>query len=277
MKTLEEAYQDCHTIINRHSKTFSKAFSLLPSGKRKAVWAIYAFCRSVDDIVDDGENPVEELAEFERQFTLFLEKQLPLDHSMWTALDDVFTKFPVDKQAFTDMITGQKMDLVKSRYQTMEEVELYSYYVAGTVGLMLLPILAPKNHEQLEVGGKALGTAMQITNILRDIGEDIQRGRIYLPQDLMDKHGVSVEQIQAGKVTDAFIDLWEEMAERAEQLYDMALESIDYYPIDARFPVKGAAYMYRAILNSVRRNHYDVYTTRSFITQEEKQDILSQL
>ncbi|WP_285803862.1 phytoene/squalene synthase family protein [Alkalicoccobacillus plakortidis] len=277
MKTLEDAYQDCHKIINRHSKTFSKAFSLLPAAKRKAVWAIYAFCRSVDDIVDEGANPHEELAEFEKQFELFLNQELPLEQSMWLALDDVFKKFDVNKQAFTDMIKGQQMDLVKNRYYTMEEVEEYSYYVAGTVGLMLLPVLAPNNHKQLEAGGKSLGTAMQITNILRDIGEDIQRGRIYLPSDLMDLFGVTEEQIKASEVTDSFIELWEHMATRAEDLYKLALESIEYYPIDARMPVKGAAYMYRAILNSVRRNQYQVFTTRSFITQEEKQNILSQL
>lgn len=277
MRKLEEAYEDCHRIISRNSKTFAKAFSLLPASKRKAVWAIYAYCRSVDDIVDEGASPHMELAQFEEQFRLFLRKELPLEDSMWLALDDVFKRFGINQQAFEDMIKGQKMDLFKNRYQTMDEVEEYSYYVAGTVGLMLLPVLAPDNHKHLIDGGKALGTAMQITNILRDIGEDIERDRIYLPQDLMNYFGVKEEQIKSGVVTEGFIQLWEHMATRAEELYSIALESIEHYPLDARLPVKGAAFMYRAILNSVRRNHYQVFTTRSFITQEEKKEILAQL
>ncbi|TSB46591.1 phytoene/squalene synthase family protein [Alkalicoccobacillus porphyridii] len=277
MKTLEEAYQDCHTIINRHSKTFSKAFSLLPSPKRKAVWAIYSFCRSVDDIVDEGDDPENEIIAFEKEFLLFLENHPNLEKSIWIALHDVFQRFSMNQDAFLDMIKGQKMDLVKNRYQTMAEVEEYSYYVAGTVGLMLLPVLAPDNHLRLTEGGKALGTAMQITNILRDVGEDIERNRIYLPMDLMDKYQVTEEQIREGKVTKSFILLWEEMASRAEELYQIAFQSIDHYPLDARLPVKGAAYMYRAILNSVRENQYNVFTQRSYVTKEEKQKILAQL
>lgn len=142
---------------------------------------------------------------------------------------------------------------------------------------MLLPILAPDNHRQLRAGGIALGLAMQITNILRDVGEDLDRNRIYLPKDVMDKHGLTVNDLMNRRVNTAFINVWEELAKRAEELYSTALISIDDYPLDARLPVKGSAHMYRGILHSIRRNLYDVFGRRNFVTKEEKEMILMEM
>ena len=277
MNRLDAAYEDCYQIIKRHSKTFTKAFSILPAAKRNAVWAVYAFCREVDDIVDEGKAPQQELDQYEKTFGRFLKGDLQLETSKWIALDDVFQRYDVDHEAFSDMIHGQRMDLTKNRYRTMEEMEYYAYHVASTVGLMLLPILAPDNHKQLRAGGIALGLAMQMTNILRDIGEDLDRNRIYLPKDVMDKHGLTVNDLMNRRVNTAFINMWEELASRAEELYKTALKTIDDYPLDARLPVKGSAYMYRGILNSVRRNQYDVFGKRSFVTKEEKEMILMEM
>jgi 15-cis-phytoene synthase len=274
MEKLERAYHDCYQIIRQHSKTFTKAFGSLPKEKRNAVWAVYAFCREVDDIVDEGNNPKEELDQFERSFAQFLSGHLPLNESKWIALHDVFTKYEMDHMAFYDMIRGQRMDLTKTKYESLEELEHYSYHVASTVGLMLLPVLAPDNHASLRTGGIALGLAMQLTNILRDIQEDFLRERIYLPKALMEKHGYKYSDLQAGVVNDAFIAMWEEVAARAEVLYEQALETMNGYPLDSRLQVKGSALLYRAILQSIRKNKYNVFKEMHYVTLEEKEAIL---
>lgn len=273
----QDAYEICHTIIKKHSKTFAKAFSTLPPKKRQAVWAIYAFCRTVDDIVDEGQSPSLELEKFEEAFIRFTKNELPLTDPKWVALHDVFQKFEMDPTPFFHMIKGQRMDLYLKRYQTLEEVEEYSYHVASTVGLMLLPVLAPKNHKQLYKSGVALGKAMQLTNILRDIGEDLNRDRIYVPQSIMRAYGVTEEQLKNGERNDSFIQMWEHIATRAEALYQEAFKDMHLYPIDARLPVHGAGMMYRAILKAVRVNNYNVFSQKSYVPKTEKELILNEL
>jgi len=277
MNELVKAYQHCENIIKEHSKTFYKAFMLLPADKKKAVWAVYAFCRQVDDIVDEGENPKEELYRFKEYFDEFLKGKLPTSDPMWLALQDVFTIYEMDIEAFRDMITGQEMDLYKKLYYTEEEVMTYSYHVASTVGLMLLPILAPKNKEVLRQDAIALGQAMQLTNILRDVGEDLTRDRIYLPINRLEEAGYSIHELQQHVVNKALISVWEDIAAKAERLYEQALSTIDLYPIHSRTPVKGAAYLYRAILGSIRKKHYSVFKTKHYVSNDEKQQIISQI
>lgn len=250
---------------------------LLPTEKKHAVWAVYAFCRQVDDIVDEGKNPKEELQAFKHDFAAFLQGRTPSLDPMWLALQDVFKTYEMDVQAFHDMITGQEMDLYKKHYYTEQEVLEYSYYVASSVGLMLLPILAPKNKEALRHDAIALGQAMQITNILRDIGEDLERGRIYMPIQKLEEAGYSVQDLSSHVINKNFIATWEEMARKAEELYEQALGSIHLYPLHSRTPLKGAAYLYRAILNSIRKKGYAVFKTKHFVTNEEKQEIIAKI
>lgn len=270
-----KAYEICESIIKLHSKTFHRAFSLLPKKQRDAVWAIYAFCRTVDDIVDESEHPREELKRFEDEFQRFLAGDIDKENPQWLALDDVFSTFDMNTQAFLDMVKGQKMDIEDRRYQTLEDVLDYSYHVASTVGLMLLPVLAPKNQHKLVDAAIQLGYGMQITNILRDIGEDLQRSRVYIPKDLMDKHGYTYDDLDQNDNGKAFQAVWEEMAELAEMYYERALESIHLYPVYSRPPVKGAAILYRAILNEIRKNDYNVFTQKNFVSAQKKDKLLS--
>ncbi|TLS37571.1 phytoene/squalene synthase family protein [Pseudalkalibacillus caeni] len=269
-----KAYEHCENIIKKNSKTFYRAFSFLPESKKRAVWAVYAFCREVDDIVDEGNEPAIQLAEFEEDFEAFLTNRINADNLMWVALEDVFEQFKMDINPFRDMIIGQKMDLYKTKYASLAELEDYSYHVASTVGLMLLPILAPENKGELREGAVSLGIAMQITNVLRDIGEDLERGRIYLPEELLKKHKYLLENLLAKKVTAEFIAIWEELATIADCYYEEAFKTISLYPEDARLPVQSAAVFYRAILDSVRRNEYQVFHKRSVVSDEEKKDLL---
>ncbi|TDL35346.1 phytoene/squalene synthase family protein [Jeotgalibacillus sp. S-D1] len=270
-----KAFEECESIIKLHSKTFHRAFSLLPKNQRNAVWAIYAFCRTVDDIVDESDHPEEDLLEFEEEFKLFLSGDIDSNSPQWVALHDVFCSYEMNTQAFIDMIKGQRMDIEDRRYESLEDVLDYSYHVASTVGLMLLPVLAPKNQTQLMDGAVQLGYAMQLTNILRDIGEDFERGRVYIPKELMDKHGYTYEMLANHDNGPAFQLIWEEMAVLAEMYYERALATINLYPLYSRPPVKGAAVLYRAILDEIRKNNYNVFTAKNYVSSKKKEKILS--
>lgn len=272
---LNKAYRFCEEIIAANSKSFYKSFSLLPKEKRNAVWAVYTFCRTVDDIVDDGADPVNQLASFTQEFNDFLAGNFDHTNPMWLALSDVFNKYDMDDGAFASMLEGQGMDLLTSRYKTVEEVLNYSYHVASSVGLMLLPVLAPGKTSILTEGAIALGYAMQITNILRDIDEDLGMGRIYLPSELMIKHNLAEEDLYKKTVTPAFVSVWEEMAQEAEYHYQKAFETIHEYPVSSRIPVKGAGLVYREILTTIRKKEYNVFGQKHFVPDQSKQKILA--
>jgi phytoene synthase len=273
---LQVAYEFCENVIKENSKTFYRAFSFLPSSQKRAVWAIYAFCRRVDDIIDESAHPKREILQFEQEYALFKKGRF-VDDPMWMALTDVFQCFDMDEQAFDDMIKGQKMDLCKNRYDTVEEMVDYSYHVASTVGLMLLPVLAPGKETELREGAIQLGLAMQITNILRDIGEDLMKGRIYLPKEKFIQHHYSMKEFLHYEVNERFISMWEELAKMAEDSYEQAMETVELYPEYSRIPVKGAAFLYRAILDEIRNKGYNVFKQRNFVTDHIKERIMASL
>ncbi|RLQ97232.1 phytoene/squalene synthase family protein [Falsibacillus albus] len=274
---LSTAYQICEGIIRKHSKTFFKAFSLLPREKKNAVWAIYAFCRKVDDIVDEGLYPEKGLLAFEAEFHAFMNHCFSTDDPLWVALHDVFSNYHMDRSAFLAMIKGQKMDLEGRRYQDVSSLLDYSYHVASSVGLMLLPVLAPERQDQLKQDAIHLGYAMQITNILRDVGEDLEKGRCYLPAELMDKHHYSMSDLHLHRMNSSFIAVWEELAVKAERYYELALSTMHLYPLDSRIPVKGAALLYRAILDQIRISQYEVFKEKQSVSNEEKTKIMAMI
>ncbi|MGF2617804.1 phytoene/squalene synthase family protein [Rossellomorea vietnamensis] len=273
---MKEAYQACEEIIRKHSKTFYKAFSFLPEENRNAVWAIYAFCRRVDDIVDEGENPEVEIIQFKEEFSQFAKGERLPESPYWTALHDVFQRFQMELAPFEDMIEGQEMDLSGRRYHSINELESYCYHVAGTVGLMLLPVLAPGKERILRDGAISLGIAMQYTNILRDIGEDLTRNRLYLPKETMMQHGYSADLLEENVVNSSFVSLWESLAERAEAYYEEAMETISHYPSYSQIPVQSAAIFYRSILDSVRSNGHNVFSKRAYVSDIQKEKLLAE-
>lgn len=273
MNTVMNAYATCEETIQNGSKTFYKAFSLLPKQDRLAVYAIYTFCRFLDDAVDESETPKESLESFLEEFRLFRSGQ-SLKTPLWIALGDVFERYEMDETPFLELAEGMRWDIEKNRYQSLAETEQYSYYVASTVGLMLLPILAPGQPE-LRQSAIELGIAMQLTNILRDVGEDAKRGRIYLPKEWMDEYDVTSESLLVGRPSGDFVGLWEELALRAEHLYDAAAPSFDCYPKESRRALKVAALLYRGILDAARDNQYDVFTKRAYVSRWQKMKLLA--
>jgi phytoene synthase len=286
MKTLvsvNASYKLCQELTAKYAKTFYLGTLLMSEAKRQSVWAIYAWCRRTDELVD---GPASALTTPE---TLDLwEKQLesifagcPLDNYD-VALVDTLQRFAIDIQPFRDMIAGQRMDLYRSRYETFEDLYLYCYRVAGTVGLMSTAIMgidhstytAPwYRHKQPYIPTEeaiALGIANQLTNILRDVGEDSKRGRIYIPLEDLAKFNYSEEDFFKGVVDDRWRNLMRFEIARAREFYTQADKGISYLAPDARWPVWAASMLYGQILNVIERNDYQVFSQRAYVPQWQK-------
>lgn len=275
--SLKADFQYCEEIIKKHSTSFYYAFSGLPTEKSHAVYAIYAFCRIADDSVDENsttETKTAALNKLRYELDLFSRYEEP-DHPLWRALRHVFNTFQMDIQPFYDQLIGQEMDIDFSSPATLKEMEQYSYYVAGSVGLMLLPIIASENHQSVKDAGVKLGIAMQITNILRDIGEDFEeKGRIYLPEIERIQFGYSEEKLSNKIIDQSFIDLWEHLAERAEDLYDAFISHLANFDADSRMAVATSATVYRGILDVIRENNYDCLSQRNFVSKERMNQLI---
>lgn len=277
---LAQDYLFCQEVIKRHSKSFYYAFSKLPKNQAEAVYAVYAFCRDADDAVDEATTKEEQLHRLDR-----LEEELRLfEHGqekstpVWRALRDVFTRYPMDIEPFYSQLHGQRQDIEFVQPETLEELETYSYYVAGSVGLMLVPILASTPSEKIKQSGVSLGIAMQLTNILRDVGEDLTEiNRVYLPHDLMEKHGYSHKSLVKKEITPSFINLWEEIAQRSEYLYDAFQKQIFMFEEDSRLPVLTSAKVYRGILDAVRKKKYDCFSREQTVSFLEKERLLREV
>ena len=274
--TVKDYYRYCEEIIKKNSKSFYFAFSQLPEDKANAVFAIYTFCRRADDSVDENGSKVRQKEELERlnmELQLF-EKGEEIQHPMWLALRDVFNRYNMSIEPFYEQLEGQRMDINFTEPMTLKELEKYSYYVAGTVGLMLLPVLAQGSSIDLTEQAISLGIAMQITNILRDIGEDYHiKNRIYIPQSLLASELYSADHLKNATINSSFIRIWESLAQHAEELYDNFFHSIFYFDEDSRFQVLLAAKVYRGILNAVRKNNYDCFHVKNYVSPIEMQKI----
>ena len=261
--SLDNDFLYCKKIIKENSKSFYKAFSRLPKDKSNAIFAVYAFCRTADDLIDLKEDK-ESLLLFKEELNEFSKGKI-VDKPLWRALGEVFKNYDMDIKPFFEMIDGQLMDANFKNIETQDELINYCYYVAGTVGLMILPILSTKHHKELEEIAVKLGTAMQITNILRDIGEDFKINRIYIPKEVMDKFNYSSLDLSSNLINKNFIELWEYEAKIAEELYKETYKKIKLFDRDSRGAVILASILYKEILNSVRKNNYDCLTKRNYV------------
>nr|AHJ90431.1 phytoene synthase [Pogostemon cablin] len=273
---LSEAYDRCGEVCAEYAKTFYLGTLLMTPERRRAIWAIYVWCRRTDELVD-GPNASHitptALDRWEARLDDIF-KGRPFD-MLDAALADTVAQFPVDIQPFRDMIEGMRMDLWKSRYKTFDELYLYCYYVAGTVGLMSVPIMgiAPESQaptESVYNAALALGLANQLTNILRDVGEDARRGRVYLPQDELAQAGLSDEDIFAGKVTDKWRIFMKKQIKRARKFFDDAENGVTELNSASRWPVWASLLLYRQILDEIEANDYNNFTRRAYVSKPKK-------
>ncbi len=263
---VQDNLAQCEAMIAKGSTSFYHAFRLLDSPRREAVFVIYAFCRLIDDAIDE-EQPLFSIDELEQGFK---DLEHAEGHFIWDSLRWLFRHFKLSKEPFFRQMEGQRRDLVVTHYETMEQLESYCYLVAGTVGEMLLPVLHDAPGEAVTKSGIYLGKAMQIVNIIRDVGEDRERGRRYLPLELMKRHGYTEEQFDRGEVNEAFRHLVDELMELSRSWFRIGMENIGSYPVQSAIAVELAAGYYSAILNKVKDNRYEVFTKRSIVGSLEK-------
>ncbi|PSF39357.1 phytoene synthase [Aphanothece hegewaldii CCALA 016] len=281
LASLEESYELCRQITEKFSKTFYLGTLLMPKEKRQAIWAIYVWCRRTDELVDGpqaGLTTPETLDQWEQNLDSIFAGS-PIEDAD-VALVDALQRYPMDIQPFRDMIAGQRMDLYRNRYETFEELKLYCYRVAGTVGLMTSPVLgvdqrrgtAPweQGYYIPEEEAIALGIANQLANILRDVGEDVQRGRIYLPLEDLELFNYTEEDLLKGVIDERWQALMQFQIQRARQYYTSAERGIQSLCSDARWPVWAALMLYQGILDVIEANNYDVFTKRAFVPTTKK-------
>nr|QOJ43191.1 chloroplast 15-cis-phytoene synthase [Solanum lycopersicum] len=273
---LSEAYDRCGEVCAEYAKTFNLGTMLMTPERRRAIWAIYVWCRRTDELVDGPNASYITPAALDRWENRLEDvfNGRPFD-MLDGALSGTVSNFPVDIQPFRDMIEGMRMDLRKSRYKNFDELYLYCYYVAGTVGLMSVPIMgiAPESKattESVYNAALALGIANQLTNILGDVGEDARRGRVYLPQDELAQAGLSDEDIFAGRVTDKWRIFMKKQIHRARKFFDEAEKGVTELSSASRFPVWASLVLYRKILDEIEANDYNNFTKRAYVSKSKK-------
>jgi phytoene synthase len=267
---LDECYRHCRDIARANSKTFYLSSLFLSSEKRRAVWAVYAFCRTADDIVDGATPAAERLGAIDYwERALLAAYSGHADDRIMVALFDAVERFDIPLQPALDLLRGARLDITVRRYATYDDLREYCYLVASTVGLLTSPILGYTTVAALDYG-VALGRAMQMTNILRDVGEDARMGRIYLPLDEMERFGYTESSIFEGVIDDAFVRLMKFQIDRVRRLYAEAEPGVALLAPESRYTVRLALTLYRQILGSIEANRYDVYTKRAYVPFRSK-------
>jgi len=281
---LDQAYEICRKETQQWAKTFYLGTLLLPQEKRRAIWAIYVWCRRTDEIMDSVEASTKSQDELSDNLDEWEENTKNvfkgnIKSELDSVLLDTIEKYPQSIQPYLDMIDGQRMDLNKFRYKDFDELKLYCYRVAGTVGLMTQNVMgidsaytsAPWSAmPDPSESAIALGIANQLTNILRDVGEDRHRGRIYLPQEDIEKFNYSEEKLLKGEINKQWKALMKFQLTRARDWFKKSEDGIKWLSSDARWPVWTSLRLYRGILDSIERLDYDVFNNRAFVKNSVK-------
>ncbi|GIW03985.1 MAG: squalene synthase [Thermomicrobiales bacterium] len=262
-----DPWELCEAIAREHARTFYLASRFLPRHRRRAILAAYAYCRIADDLVDCSSDyhPAlvsEALARWEDEL------MMPR-HPVAVAFAHARRVFGVPIEPVRDLFTGIRMDLAGTRFATWSALYTYSYHVAGTIGMIVAPILGCNDPTALRYAAE-LGIAMQLTNILRDIGEDAQRGRVYLPLDELAAFGCDVEGMLRGQPGGQFFDLLTLQAQRARALYASAERGLRALPPRSRFTALVASRLYAEILTELERANFPVFQVRAFVSPGRK-------
>lgn len=259
---LAEAYAYCEALTAEHSRSFTIASGLLPDAKKRAVRALYAFCRITDDIVDCQEGDVEAQLQVWRQHAFM--HAPPTSDLAAIAWADARFRYHIPSRYAEQLVEGVSRDLVQDRYDTFDELATYCYSVASTVGLMSMHITGFSGPEAVPYAIK-LGLALQLTNILRDVGEDWARGRLYLPREELAAFELDEADVARGVVDDRWRRFMRFQIARNRQLYAEAWPGIQMLSADGRFAIAAAAGLYRAILEDIEAHDYDVFNRRSYV------------
>ncbi len=300
---LKEAYSYCESVTKKHARSFYFAAKFLPKEKQKPIYALYALCRHVDDAVDeadlqnetgaikavrhwkslldevyfkadternkDAESGELRITNYElREKNNFRRSNLDAQPIL-LAWQNLLKTYKIPENLPLELMKGILMDTRIKRYETFEELYVYCYRVASTVGLMSSEIFGFSDKKTLEYA-EALGIAMQLTNILRDVGEDAAMDRIYLPQEDLRRFKVTEEQIFAGEASANFIELIKFQIARAKSFYQKAEKGVSLLEKDARFTVLLALRLYAKILNEIEKQNFNVFAKRAHTDFRQK-------
>ncbi len=267
---LESAYEACREITRREAKNFYYAFLTLPAAKRRAIYAAYAFCRHCDDSVDEETSTDAKLkALTDLQASLDSTYSGNASSPVYVALADVAQKYDIPQDYFQEVIRGVESDLVKDRFQNFEELKEYCYRVASVVGLICLQIFGYENDDAKEYAVD-LGLAMQLTNIIRDVREDFDMGRVYLPQDEMAGFGYTEEDLKNRVRNQAFHDLMEFQAQRATEYFNRGFKLLPYLSRRSRACPAVLGALYSKVLDRIEASDYDILESRVSLSKAEK-------
>ncbi|CAL9592387.1 15-cis-phytoene synthase [Actinosynnema sp. ALI-1.44] len=276
MSDLQAAYARCRALNARHGRTFYLATRLLPPAQRPAVHALYGFARLADEIVDSGAatDPAADLDALERLLTDELAGRRT-GHPVLTALADTARRHRIDPALFTDFLASMRMDLHVTEYASFAELDKYVHGSAAVIGLQLLPVfgtVAPRAHA--EPAAAALGRAFQLTNFLRDIGEDLDRGRIYLPMDVLSAHDVDRDLLawsrRTGRPDQRIRRAVRHVMAVTLATYREAEGGIELLQPPARPCVRTALVLYRDILEEIAAAGYDVLDKRVVVPRARR-------
>jgi len=263
-----EAY--CQQKAAGSGSSFYYAFLFLPPARRRAITALYAFCREVDDVVDecsDAQLAATKLAWWRAEIAR-LYAGTP-EHPVTRALAPAIEPFGIRAGHLNEIIDGMEMDLTQTRYLDFTALERYCYLVAGVVGLVAVGIFGYRDARTLEYA-RLLGLAFQLTNIIRDVGEDARKNRIYLPLDELRAHGVSAADILAARGSEAFVALMRAQAQRAREYYARAYDALPAADRRAQRAGLIMAAIYRTLLDEIERDGFRVLDRRTSLTPLRK-------
>jgi phytoene synthase len=268
---LEKSYQECKRLNALHGKTYYLATLLLPMSKRPPVHALYGFARYADEIVDDLASTLspQEKAVALRTWGDSVLADLRRGESndlIGRALVDTVKNYSIPLDYFDAFMTSMEMDLTVSRYQTYDDLMKYVYGSAVVIGLEMLPILGYNDERAIEAA-TALGTAFQLANFIRDIDEDIERGRIYMPLDDLARFGVDEKMLLARRLTPEITEAIKFQIARVRELQALAEAGIQYLDPISRPCIRAASELYCGIVDEIEANGYDVFTKRATTSQ----------
>jgi phytoene synthase len=264
--------QEATEIAKKSKSSFYYAFNLLPAAKRDAMNTVYAFCRETDDIIDEGNEPDELKFAKLRKWRIELEKSITgnSDYVLLNRLSKTISGFNIPLEPFFELIKGMEMDLQKKRYNSFEDLMIYCYRVASTVGLICIEIFGYKDRKHAKEFAINLGIALQLTNILRDIKKDSERGRIYLPQQDLQMFNYSEKDIITGNYNDEFRELMHYEVNRAMMYFDKATMSLNPDDKAAMFAARAMQHIYHKMLQKIVDAGYDVYNEDIRVSKFEK-------
>jgi phytoene synthase len=277
---VQDGYLRCRRIARAHARSFYAAAFCLDPVRRRAAMALYAFCRRLDDLVDEpGRQDARAIAARLHETRRFVRalgsgRTAPVALAPWhphelAALGDAIARHGVPLEPLLALVAGVEMDLVKTRYASFAELDTYCHLVAGTVGMMLVPVLGNGDPAALPYAD-ALGRAMQLTNILRDVAEDLARDRLYLPLDELAAAGIGEDDLRAGRVDARFRAFMHAQIARARAGYERALPGIRHLAGRSRLAVALMAVFYRDILRVIEERDCDVFRARAVVPGRRK-------